>query len=182
MYYNTKTHTCLKESECYNIPHAPANSALCLMIFPSTSSRWLVDVAMLMRICSDCSCRIRGLARFFHTPQIYTNTHRQVSCSTVAVKMALYMDIKPHSVYNLKHFHTSLAHEEGKQTTNAHLLNTSNHVIVLSTPRLKTFNINHYVSLREEGRNVAACRHFITFSSGVISILISDTLCPPAKQ
>lgn len=58
-----------------NIPCVPANSALCLMIFPSTSSRLLTDVDMLMRICSACSCRIKGLARFFHTPQICKSTH-----------------------------------------------------------------------------------------------------------
>lgn len=59
----------------YNLPCVPANRALCLMTFPSTSSRLLADVDMLMRICSDCSCRIKGLARFFHTPQICGSTH-----------------------------------------------------------------------------------------------------------
>lgn len=58
-----------------NLACVPANRALCLMTFPSTSSRLLADVDMLMRICSDCSCRIRGLARFFHTPQICGSTH-----------------------------------------------------------------------------------------------------------
>lgn len=62
-------------------PPPPANSALCLMIFPSTSSLLLADVDMLMRICSDCSRRSSALGRFFHTPQIcrQTDRHGQVS-------------------------------------------------------------------------------------------------------
>lgn len=79
MYSSTKTCTCLKEKRTITHTHTytPANKALCLIILPSTSTRLLVDVVMLMRICSDCSCRRRGFARFFHTPQICTDTNTQ---------------------------------------------------------------------------------------------------------
>lgn len=94
----------------HNIPCVPANSALCLMIFPSTSSRLVTDVDMLMRICSDCSCRIKGLARFFHTPQICKSAHAgELQCPRL----------------NFSWLHTWQTHIQTDQ--NAHLLKASKH-------------------------------------------------------
>lgn len=106
------------------------------MIFPSTSSCLLVDVVMLMRNCSDCSCRMRGFARFFHTPQIYTDTHTQISYGIVAVMMQLYLDIKPYSIDNFQKFSYKYIYT---QITHVHLLNTLCDCTLI--PRLQTFNI-----------------------------------------
>lgn len=94
----TQQNRCVEDnrnkSACSKNTHAvsPANSALCLMIFPTTSSRLPVDVVMLMRSCSDCSFRKRGFATFFQAPQICKQTQTKTGAVLETFRMQMHMN------------------------------------------------------------------------------------------
>lgn len=116
------------------------------MIFPSTSSRLLGEIDMLIRNCSDISCRRRGLAMFFQTP--HTCTRKSIH---------VYKQVRPkYTVYLYRQYLQQMC------------------IYLLNTQKRRSF-LWPKASMRVWRRNMAVCRYIITQSSGVISILIRHT-------
>lgn len=87
------------------------------MIFPSTSSRRLTDVDMLMCICSACSWRIKGFARFFHMPQICESAHAgELQCHRLNFSWSLLQTLPPPTPPK----RSDICWRRGKRLTAAH--------------------------------------------------------------